>query len=330
MVERHLRHLRLGDDPVDPDGVDAVAGEQLIGRVQDALAGPAPRTRPVGPSISLPLDGHQVKCRPTGLYSQTRQTGMSSARMPISNRDSSQRPASPAEREVAVHKAVSTALAAWDSFEPGATLLLREMADALGLAAGALWLPRGNALVARLLWSEPTVDLQRLESVLGDLELPRGVDLAGQAWERRQPVAPSRSGSDDGFLERQATAMDGLSSPVALPAVSDGEVLAVLVLYSDEPLEPGERLMRAFTSVGSQLGTFLARRGGMLETQTLTARELDVLRLAAQGLARHQIEARLGLSRSTVKRHFEHIYTKLGVSSCVSAVAHALRQGLIE
>src|ERR1700676_2240739 len=106
--------------------------------------------------------------------------------MPASNPDSSQRPTNPAEREVAVHQAVSTALAGWDSFEPGATLLLREMAEALGLAAAALWLARGNALVARLLWSGPTVDGQRLESVLGDLELARGVGLAGQAWERRQ------------------------------------------------------------------------------------------------------------------------------------------------
>jgi len=234
------------------------------------------------------------------------------------------------EREVAVHQALSRALAAWDAFEPGAKLLLREIAEALGLAAGALWLPRGDVLVARVLWSEPSVDEQRLERVLGELQLPRGIGLAGRAWERRQPVAPARSGADDIYLRRLAAALGGISSAVALPAVSDEEVLAVVVLYSGESLEPGERLMRAFTSLGSQLGVFLARRRPRLEPPALTAREFDVLRLAAQGLAGHEIEARLRLSRSTVKSHFEHIYTKLGVSSRVSAVAYALREGLIE
>jgi two-component system nitrate/nitrite response regulator NarL len=55
-----------------------------------------------------------------------------------------------------------------------------------------------------------------------------------------------------------------------------------------------------------------------------------VLRLAAEGLARQEIQTRLLLSRSTVKTHFEHIYAKLGVSSRVAAVARALREGLIE
>ena len=37
-VERHLRHTGLGDDSIDTDAVDAVAGEELVRGLQDALA----------------------------------------------------------------------------------------------------------------------------------------------------------------------------------------------------------------------------------------------------------------------------------------------------
>jgi ATP/maltotriose-dependent transcriptional regulator MalT len=88
--------------------------------------------------------------------------------------------------------------------------------------------------------------------------------------------------------------------------------------------------MAALAEVGSQLGTFLAHRRGVLRPSRLTRRELEVLQLAAQGLAGHEIKSRLLLSHSTVKTHFEHIYLKLGVPNRVAAVATALRQGLIE
>jgi ATP/maltotriose-dependent transcriptional regulator MalT len=95
-------------------------------------------------------------------------------------------------------------------------------------------------------------------------------------------------------------------------------------------LTPGARLMDALAEVGSQLGTFLARRRGVLRPSRLTRRELEVLQLAAQGLSGHEIQSRLLVSGSTVKTHFEHIYLKLGVSNRVAAVATALREGLIE
>lgn len=234
------------------------------------------------------------------------------------------------ERVVAIHRALGIALATWESFDRGTKTLLRELAEGLGLAAGALLLPRGDALCVRTSWSGPTVDAQRLDRMLGQIRLAKGLGLAGRAWERGQPVAPEPSGADTGFLNRQAAALGGICAAVAFPAVSGGEPLAVVVLYGVERLEPDERLMRALASTGDQLGGYLARRAGALGLTRLTPRELEVLRLASQGLGRQEIEARLFLSTSTVKTHFEHIYAKLGVRSRVAAVATALRAGLIE
>jgi DNA-binding NarL/FixJ family response regulator len=61
----------------------------------------------------------------------------------------------------------------------------------------------------------------------------------------------------------------------------------------------------------------------------LSARELEVLVLAGQGLSNAQIASRLYLSEATVKRHLANLYPKLGVSSRGGAVARALSEGWI-
>jgi non-specific serine/threonine protein kinase len=57
----------------------------------------------------------------------------------------------------------------------------------------------------------------------------------------------------------------------------------------------------------------------------LTARELDVVRLAAEGKTNRQIAEVLILSDKTVKRHFDNVFAKLGVSSRAAATAAVLR-----
>jgi DNA-binding NarL/FixJ family response regulator len=56
-------------------------------------------------------------------------------------------------------------------------------------------------------------------------------------------------------------------------------------------------------------------------TRVLSERELDVLRLAAEGLDNSAIAARLALSVRTVERHLSNVYLKLGVSGKVARAA---------
>jgi DNA-binding CsgD family transcriptional regulator len=65
------------------------------------------------------------------------------------------------------------------------------------------------------------------------------------------------------------------------------------------------------------------------ETYGLTARELEVLRLAAAGKSNREIAAELVISEHTARRHLQNIYGKLGVSSRAAATAFGLRHGLI-
>jgi len=63
--------------------------------------------------------------------------------------------------------------------------------------------------------------------------------------------------------------------------------------------------------------------------QDLSARELEVLTLMADGAANKQIAGRLEIAERTVKAHVTSIFMKLEVSSRAEAVAVALRSGLL-
>jgi DNA-binding NarL/FixJ family response regulator len=56
----------------------------------------------------------------------------------------------------------------------------------------------------------------------------------------------------------------------------------------------------------------------------LSARELEILLLAARGLSNHQIASSLHLSEGTVKRHLANVYPKMGVASRGEAAKEAL------
>src|SRR5215813_5251768 len=63
--------------------------------------------------------------------------------------------------------------------------------------------------------------------------------------------------------------------------------------------------------------------------QILSPREIEVLRMIAEGLANKEIASKLGISDHTVKFHISAIFAKLGASSRTEAVIIGIRAGLI-
>ena len=79
---------------------------------------------------------------------------------------------------------------------------------------------------------------------------------------------------------------------------------------------------------------FVSTAGGRQATvsqegATLAPRELEVLRLVAQGLVNKEIAAELGISTHTVKYHLASLLAKLGVSTRTEAVMLGIRTGLV-
>jgi NarL family two-component system response regulator YdfI len=63
--------------------------------------------------------------------------------------------------------------------------------------------------------------------------------------------------------------------------------------------------------------------------QILTAREIEVLRMIAEGLGNKEIASKLGISDHTVKFHISSTFAKLGASNRAEAVTLGIRFGLI-
>ena len=61
----------------------------------------------------------------------------------------------------------------------------------------------------------------------------------------------------------------------------------------------------------------------------LTSRELEVLRLVADGRTNREIGADLAISEKTVERHLGNIFTKLGVGNRTAAATHAFQRRLL-
>ena len=104
-------------------------------------------------------------------------------------------------------------------------------------------------------------------------------------------------------------------------------------LLKDAPREELFRAVRAAARgepvLAPAVAQRLMRRAGAPRAPVPTGRELDVLRLVAQGLTNRAIARRLEVSEATVKTHLVHAFAKLGVDDRTAAVTAALERGLL-
>ncbi|GAC1455359.1 MAG: hypothetical protein PVS3B3_32240 [Ktedonobacteraceae bacterium] len=159
--------------------------------------------------------------------------------------------------------------------------------------------------------------------VLLDSQLPNGQSLNAlrqikqlnldtkvlllSAQDREEYLYETLRAGADGYVLKDI-APDELAQ--ALRVVASGEVLVQPQLAS-----------RLLSRVGKQ--------GNRPPYETLTARELDVLRLLVRGMRNKEIAARLYVSERTVNFHLANIYQKLNVSGRTEALSKAIEQGLV-
>jgi DNA-binding CsgD family transcriptional regulator len=111
------------------------------------------------------------------------------------------------------------------------------------------------------------------------------------------------------------------------PEVAEAEARAALGVFEDfgaaTDAESTIALLREVEAKTSK------RTNKASDPAGLTRREVEVLRLVAQGLSDKQIATKLVLSRHTVHRHIHSILTKLDLPSRSAAAAYAVRHGLL-
>ena len=152
------------------------------------------------------------------------------------------------------------------------------------------------------------LDGDRVEAALADVDAPAGLVVLVDAPRRALAAAMERD-LVRAVLPREATSGEILA---AIEAVAAG-----LVALHPEALTPLRR--RAL----------MPARAEPDPAQPLTAREIEVLAMLAEGLGNKIVAARLGISTHTAKFHVASIMAKLGAGSRTEAVTIGMRRGLV-
>jgi len=185
------------------------------------------------------------------------------------------------------------------------------------------------------------------------LDTADDVDVVGEAATPDEAVALAAALRPDLVLmdlqfgqERTgADATRQIRSDEAAPSVlvltnydGDGDILGAVeagasgYLLKDAPPDELLTAVRAAAEGESALAPAVANRlmARMRAPRvSLSAREIEVLRLVADGASNADVAARLHITDATVKTHLVHVFSKLGVTSRTAAVARGRAVGVL-
>jgi DNA-binding NarL/FixJ family response regulator len=119
---------------------------------------------------------------------------------------------------------------------------------------------------------------------------------------------------------------------------TDGDILGAVeagasgYLLKDAPPHELIAAVRAAAAGESALAPAIA--GRLMERMrtphvSLSAREIEVLRLVGEGVSNSEVAQRLHITDATVKSHLVHVFSKLGVASRTAAIVEARKLGVL-
>ena len=155
--------------------------------------------------------------------------------------------------------------------------------------------------------------LQCLEAIK-KLEHPVAVVIVTLYNDRRYVLEAIRRGAA-GYVLKEASTSEILST---IAAVADGQLAVEPGLLREALMAPPEAPAPAETA------------RARAESFSLTPRELDVLRLLADGLTNKEIGGQLSIAEDTVKKHVQNLIWKLRAADRTQAAIVAYRAGLLD
>ena len=195
-------------------------------------------------------------------------------------------------------------------------------------------------------------DHPAMAAAVGSLLALHGFDVVGPASDGVKAVALAvESRPDAAIIDYRMPRLGGAElvarlheavpeTPVLVYTAEAGDALvrealgagAAGIVLKDAPVTDVLRALDVVASGRTYIDPALARDAMVSPSgsrSALTAREVDILRLLAEGLSHQEIGRRLTISGETVRTHVRKATTRLGAATRTQAVATALRNGLI-
>lgn len=207
-----------------------------------------------------------------------------------------------------------------DGQEAGVSAALLKLADAHGLYSG-VYMHFGHARggPVRTIASTPVARRQYAELLAAS-------QVVSQAQVSHRPFAWSSKEGASAFPASQGHA--GIAVPVQ-DHVNGPGLVALIGIDTDrvKALVRDEGPSLSWSATDIHMAALAAVRAQ--QSPSPTAREMDCLRMAAEGLTAAAIGASLGIAVRTVEFHLRNVCEKLGATSKVNAVAIAASRGLL-
>ncbi len=187
----------------------------------------------------------------------------------------------------------------------------------------------------------------------GMLEGQPSLEVVGEAADGEEAIKLAEQLSPDVILmDLRMPGMNGVTATALIKERMPGAHVLVLTTYDsgadilraieagatgyllkDAPREELFRAVRAAAQdkpvLAPEVAAHLMDRVRWPLEEVLSGREVEVLELVAQGKSNRDIAGELWISEATVKSHLLHIYDKLGVTDRASAVAAAMKRGIL-
>lgn len=175
------------------------------------------------------------------------------------------------------------------------------------------------------------VERLRPDVAIVDISMPLMSGI--EATERMKALQPSlavlilTAYDDDQYVF--AVLRAGAAGYLLKDVPSAEVVRAIRLVHAGEPVLHPAIARKVMARFSAEQAPSSAHRQPEVRAAQLTEREMEVLRLAANGMTNGQIAAGLFFSVRTVQVHMTHIFNKLDVGSRTEAVIKGLRMGLI-
>jgi diguanylate cyclase (GGDEF)-like protein/PAS domain S-box-containing protein len=177
---------------------------------------------------------------------------------------------------LALEHAVTRHLADEATSALGLEAVLRRICESQGWTAGRYFSVDGELLRFSDAWGQPGEAVERFIARSRDIVYRRGEGLSGRAWQSGAPLWVADVSKDPRASGSSRAALQG--GAFVFPVKAGGRILGVMSFSSSDVREPDERLMRAVSVIGSQVGQFLMRKKAEKKQRR---REEDLLRFRA-------------------------------------------------